>query len=747
MDGDKDLSENVTFKCKIGRNIYDSAAFKCYAVDVDKQKYPFIKLTKYGNAVICGDIQALAEGQEYEITGMGENTKNGYSYKVSNIRRDKPHTEQEMQSFLEEILTPRQASELFKAYPNIVDKIIQNDYTDVDLSKINGIKEKTFAKIVEKVKSNYSLIELVGMFKGVLSVSIIKKLYSKYVSAKMVENKLREDGYKCLCGISRVGFKMADGLLQDLEREKIVEFQYDLKISPQRCLSCVLYLLEKNESNGNTKMSIRKLKSECDTLVPECSVHFVSAVKNDRIFYDKNTLMVGLKSTYDTEKYIADHIKEGLKNNIVWDYDVEKYRNFDGGSLTDEQINVLQNICKYNISILNGAGGVGKTMTTNAIIKMLQDNQKSFMLFAPTGKASKVISEYTKQRATTIHRGLGFKPPDKWAYGEECKLNCDVLIIDEFSMTDIFIAKRIFGALNLLKTKLLIIGDNAQLSSVSCGNLLHDLMMSGIIPTTTLTRVFRYGEGGLMSVATDVRNCKQYFNQNSNSSIEFYGKNKDYVFINSSSTNIVNNTILLYKKLLTQGNSVSDIQVLTAYNKGNCGTIAINNYIQKIANKNYGVSNYVKFGETIYYKGDIIIQKKNNYNAELVSDSNMILEDIDMPTTFIANGETGIITDIEEYNITIDFEGVKVKYSRDEMINVGLGYCISIHKSQGSSSKFVILVTPSAHTYMLNSNLIYVGMTRTKERCYHLGDKSVVNRAIKKKENLDRNTFMQELLK
>lgn len=130
MDGDKRLSEKVTFKCKIIRSIYDSETFKCYAVDVDKQKYPFVKLTKYGNAAICGDIQVLAEGQEYEIIGVGENTKNGYSYKVSNIRRDKPHTEQEMQSFLEEILTPRQASELFKAYPNIVDKIIQNDYNE-----------------------------------------------------------------------------------------------------------------------------------------------------------------------------------------------------------------------------------------------------------------------------------------------------------------------------------------------------------------------------------------------------------------------------------------------------------------------------------------------------------------------------------------------------------------------------------------------------------------------------------------
>jgi hypothetical protein len=1080
LDGDKGLSEKVTFKCKIIRSIYDSETFKCYAVDVDKQKYPFVKLTKYGNAAICGDIQVLAEGQEYEIIGVGENTKNGYSYKVSNIRRDKPHTEQEMQSFLEEILTPRQASELFKAYPNIVDKIIQNDYADVDLSKIYGVKEKTFAKIVEKVKSNYSLIELVGMFKGVLSISILKKLYSKYASAKVVENKLREDGYKCLCGISRVGFKMADNLLQELEREKIIEFDYDLKTSPQRCLSCVLYFLEENESNGNTKMSIKRLKNECDTLVPECSEHFVNAIKNDRIFYDKATLMVGLKSTYEVEKYIADHIIEGLKSNIIWDYDIEKYRNFDGGSLTDEQIGALQNICRYNISILNGAGGCvdcdteyfngycwkpiseyqdgervlqynkdgtaelvypmnyikhksnslwhfstkygldqclsdehncyyitskgnlnekkfkdirisqtegvgfhgrfittfdyngrginlseneirlmvavladgsfyyrhncsnetysqcrfhikkdrkkqrlkylfeqlnliyrevdsaaegytdfyvnspfraknypiewyncsqeqlkiiadeviywdcyyetnnrfstvnkndadfiqfvftslgyratistndrvgenyltndkyykrqsveytvswtkhtligmtfdkrkmdkwtkiepyktkdgyeycftvpshilvlrrndkifitgncGKSATSNAIIKMLQDNHKTFTLFAPTGRAAKVLSGYTKQKASTIHRGLGFKPPDKWVYNEDCKLFCDVLIIDEFSMTDIFIAKKIFEALDLTKTKLLIIGDNAQLPSVSCGNLLHDFMMSDIIPTTTLTRVFRYGEGGLMTVATDVRNCKQYFKQDTNSEIEFYGKNKDYAFINSTPANIIKNTLGLYKKLLSQGNIPSDIQVLTAYNKGEYGTIVLNNHLQKIANKNYGKTDYIKVGEVTYYVGDIVIQKKNNYEAELANCNRNIDFDMPMenPVTFIANGEIGIITEINGCYLTIDFNDNKVIYHRDNMVDVGLGYCISVHKSQGGNSKIIILLTPSAHTYMLNSNLIYVGLTRMREKCFHLGDKTTVNRAIKKKENFDRNTFMQELLK
>ncbi len=316
-------------------------------------------------------------------------------------------------------------------------------------------------------------------------------------------------------------------------------------------------------------------------------------------------------------------------------------------------------------------------------------------------------------------------------------------------MTDIFIAKKIFEALDLTKTKLLIIGDNAQLPSVSCGNILHDFMMSDIIPTTTLTRVFRYGEGGLMTVATDVRNCKQYFKQDTNSEIEFYGKNKDYAFINSTPANIIKNTLGLYKKLLSQGNIPSDIQVLTAYNKGEYGTIVLNNHLQKIANKNYGKTDYIKVGEVTYYVGDIVIQKKNNYEAELANCNRNIDFDVPMenPVTFIANGEIGIITEINGYYLTIDFNDNKVIYHRDNLVDVGLGYCISVHKSQGGNSKIIILLTPSAHTYMLNSNLIYVGLTRMREKCFHLGDKTTVNRAIKKKENFDRNTFMQELLK
>ena len=129
---------------------------------------------------------------------------------------------------------------------------------------------------------------------------------------------------------------------------------------------------------------------------------------------------------------------------------------------------------------------------------------------------------------------------------------CDVLIVDEFSMVDLRLFKHIIDAIDFKRTKLLMIGDNAQLPSVSCGNLLHDFMQSKMIPTVTLTKVFRYGEGGLMKVATDVRQCKQYLN-NINQQCTYFGDNKDYAFINVGSSTIVKNLIALYQKLLSSG--------------------------------------------------------------------------------------------------------------------------------------------------------------------------------------------------
>lgn len=746
------MSEIKQYKFKgiIERCIYDTPDFKIYAVAVDKKQYPELKQNKYNNISITGELSSLTLGVEYEITAEEQLNKYGVSYKVINIKRDIPTTTEGTYAFLSEILTFNQASVLVEHYPDIIQKVKDNDLDDVDLSKLKGIGEKTFEIIKDKIITNFALMDLVIEFKNVLSMNIIKKIYDKYSSIDKLKEKLKTEPYTTLTRISGIGFKTADSIILQLQKENIIDFGYDVKTSPDRCLSCMLYILEENENDGHTCMNLADLRQQCLKIVPSCANHFVDVVKDDDIYYNKEDMTVALRKTYETEKYIADTILANIYNtNNMWDYDVEKYRTVGEFKLSDEQVKILDVVCKNNIAILNGFAGSGKTYSTKGIINMLKANNKSFKLFSPTGRAAKVLHENTKEFASTIHRGLGYVPPNTWAYNEEHKLFCDIVIVDEFSMVDIWLFKKLLDAIDFKYTKLLLIGDNAQLPSVSCGNLLHDFMEANIIPTVTLNKIFRYSSGGLMRVATDTRCCKEYLTKDMKSKATTFGDNQDYMFIDLASELIPKNVVALYKKLLDNGNSIEDIQVLTAKNVGDCGSVQLNNMIQRVANPNYGSEVNMKVGDTTYYQGDLILQTVNNYDAELVGDEkdNGWGFDDEPETAFVANGETAIIEEIYNTYIVANFNGIRVKYYRNDMNMVKLGYAISIHKSQGGGFKTVILCSPQSHIFMLNSNLLYVGLTRMKEKLYHLGSLQSVNQAVKKKANLVRHTFMQKLLK
>ena len=738
--------ENKKFNCIIERCTYDSPDYKVYSAYVDKKQYPEIKHNeKYGNVTIFGNLHHLCETQSYEVTAVEELNKYGYGYKVINIRMDQPKSEEDVYVFLQEILTFNQASELWKHYPDIIDRVITGNTDDIDLNKLKGIKEATFLKIKDKIIQNYALYDLVVEFGGILTISMLKKIYDEYQSIEMLKRKLREDPYKCLTRISGVGFIKADAILLELERTNKIKFPFDLKSSQQRCAACIEYFLIENQNNGNTKMDLRDLRKQVVKLVPTCSQHYVECLKNDYFYYNKETYDIALRKTYDTENYIAERIADANTYKRVWNIDYTKYRNVGDCSLSDEQVSALKCICENNIMILNGNAGSGKSMTSSAIIKMLDDNHKTFRLFAPTGRAAKVLSDYTQCPASTIHRGLGYRPPSDWGYNKECKLDCDVLIIDEFSMTDIFLFAHVIDALDFKKTKLIIIGDSAQLPSVGPGNLLHDFMNSNIIPTISLSKIFRYADGGLMKVATDVRNMKPYLN-GIKEKCTVFGNAKDYSFIQSANERIVNDTVSLYRKLI-KNHKPEDILVLSAYNKGEYGTIVLNKHLQKLANPNISKSSIsMQIGETTFYKDDIVIQTVNNYKAIVYIDNQFTYGD-DAETTFIPNGMIGKIKLISLQFAVIDYDGIEVIYKKSDMQSVMLGYAISIHKSQGGSADTVVLLTPSSHSYMLNSNLIYVGLTRMKKNLYHLGDSNAINRSVKKKENLARNTFMCHFLK
>jgi len=759
------MDNEVKFVGSVVKCIFQSDDYRIYALDVDKEKYPNIKFSKYKNASICGELPELSEGISYEVTAIEQQGKYGYSYKVLNIRQDILRNSYDMYLFLQEILTPNQAEQLWQHYPDIVDRVKENRLNDIDLNKLKGIGEYTFKKIVDRIIDNYCLSDLVIEFQGYFTLPMIKKLYQKYSSVDLLKQKLSEEPYLCLTSISGVGFKTADALLLDLEKlskdnvesgkQPIIEFDGDLRTSSQRCLACLVFLLQENENNGHTKMNLADLHSQCIKLVPACVDHFTEVIKHKWIYYNKDTLDVALKRTYETEKYISKVVISALQaDQIVWNFDVEKYRSIDGMILTDEQMNAIKNVCKYNISILNGFGGSGKTSSTQAIIKMLEENSISYKLFSPTGRAAKVLAGYTHRPASTIHRGLGYMPIDNWRIDKDNPLHTDIVIVDEFSMVDVNLFKHLIEAIEFKHTKLLIIGDSAQLPSVGCGNLLHDFMMSKIIPTTTLTKIFRYGEGGLMKAATDVRMCKPFLTNNHKNKMTAFGNNKDYVYIDMPSEKIPNYAVSLYKKLLDNGYSIEDIQVLSAKNVGDCGSDQLNNLLQKVANPKYMKSKSLTMSDVSYYEGDMVIQTINNYKAEIAkgypqSKPDEVYKDgkSGKDVMFVANGETGIVDTVDDSSMVINFDGMYVRYTKANLKMIKLGYCISIHKSQGGSCDNIILCTPQSHSFLLSSNILYVGLTRMKKRCYHLGSLQTINRAVTKKINLQRQTFMREMLR
>lgn len=185
-------------------------------------------------------------------------------------------------------------------------------------------------------------------------------------------------------------------------------------------------------------MSIGELKKQYEILVPDTIEHLPKILKSDNdIVFDRSLLCVCRKESYDTEKYIAERIKTALKNSTKWECDYTKFRSVDGFDLTEEQAKVSEYMCKNNIVMLVGNAGSGKSSSTSAFVEMLKYYKKDYSIFAPTGRAAKVIANFTGENAMTIHRGLGHIPPNMWTYNEENILTKDVVIVDEFSMCDI----------------------------------------------------------------------------------------------------------------------------------------------------------------------------------------------------------------------------------------------------------------------------------------------------------------------
>jgi exodeoxyribonuclease V alpha subunit len=322
-------------------------------------------------------------------------------------------------------------------------------------------------------------------------------------------------------------------------------------------------------------------------------------------------------------------------------------------------------------------------------------------------------------------------------------IDSDFVIIDECSMVGVHLLSKLFDICES-NTRFIFVCDEAQLASISCGNVVQDIIDSGAVPTATLTKIFRYGSSGLATVATDTRKGKVGPRQNSNY--------PDYQFISIDDKPIAQ-ILDAYNSLLDKYTK-DDIMILSSFNKGPVGTVAINKAIQSRYNPNPDTNaiRKVSGGEEIMFKvGDKVINTHNEYHCPCfrVDEDGSLVES--MNDIMVMNGDMGYIRHIKETDtgivMTVEFDTGMARIYGPYMNNLLLGYAISIHKSQGSEAKAVIVITSPMHKRMLSSNLLYVADSRAKEQLIEIGDVETIKEGLKRHEQKERETWLCELLK
>jgi exodeoxyribonuclease V alpha subunit len=396
----------------------------------------------------------------------------------------------------------------------------------------------------------------------------------------------------------------------------------------------------------------------------------------------------------------------------------------DGILLDEIQVNAIIMALTERIMIITGSPGTGKSTILNFIIKILEREKKKFMMAAPTGRASKRMTETTGRESKTIHRLLNFNPKlNKFLKNEDNPIDADIIIIDEASMLDIRLMRNLLSAIKI-DSSLIFVGDIDQLPSVGPGYVLGDLIKSGTVPVCELKKIYRQeGQSQIIRNAHKVRDGQFPYIKNKDS--------EDFFFLEKNDPEEAVNLILhlLSNKIPSSFgmDPLKDVQVLVPTNKGVCGVINLNSRIQKMLNPG---STGLLHGNRWFRVGDKVIQLKNNYNKD------------------IYNGDIGIITsiDMELKEASINYDGRKVDYSFYEMDEINHSYAISIHKSQGSEFKCVIIPLLTSHYMLLQRNLLYTALTRARELAILVGSKKAIGMAVNKNIVEKRYTSLKELI-
>lgn len=694
------------------------------------------------------DDQDLIEykGKQFTFTGLfadlnidedyvfyGEvidNPKYGIQYKVSRYEKIMPEDKDGLVIFLSSDIFPKVGE---KTALNIVEtlgdnclNLILNDYEC--LLKVPKMTDKKAMDIQSRlIKYNESYEMVVYLTNFGFSMKDSLKIYNHYLedTIRVIEN----NPYELIDTIDGITFTKIDALRNKTNIQKDDE---------RRILALIIYVIKMAcFTTGDTYLELNTInnviKNFSDEQISEEKLNYYLLELNGlgKIIIEDNKFM--LSEYYKDELYVASCVYD-LSNKddaIINDIDlkIEKLENFFDITYNEEQKRAIKQSIIKNFSIITGGPGTGKTTIIKGITqayKMISGYsydklQERMVLLAPTGRAAKRMSEACIYPASTIHRYLRWnKETGEFGYNERNKVKAEFIIVDETSMIDIDLMASLFKALPK-NVKLVFIGDYNQLESVGPGKVLKDLIESEMINTIFLKEIYRQDQNSYITeLAYEVNNGEL--------TESFLEKKDDYNFIKCDSNDVLKACADVCKMAVKKGYDLKNVQVLAPMYKGINGIDNLNKVLQKIFNPKSDDKNETYDADVTYREGDKILQLEN-----MVDDN-------------VFNGDIGFIEKISGTEITINFDGNKVKYKPKDYKAIKHGYAISVHKAQGSEFEIVIMPIIKEYRIMLYKKLVYTAITRAKRSLILVGDPECFSKAIYNQGNKERNTNLKKIL-
>lgn len=696
-----------------------------------------IQVTSKETITARGVIPNITVGETVSCTGIWVNhSKFGRQFQIESCNTELPVTALGIRNYLSSGLIKGIGKSLAERLVNrfgtqtleIIDK------TPEKLLQVDGIGEKRI-ELIAKAWRDQKEISRVMVFlqEKEISVDFATKIFKTYGQESIA--KIMENPYRLAEDIWGVGFKSSDKIANKLgfQKESPLRIRAGLVHTITEALNGGNLYIEFNELLAKTKTTLELNEEEGTQLFKSC---IGELYKDDKIklltFNEKH--YITLPQYYFSEKGIATKLLrfQTLHSTKTINFDLEdiyqKVRQPDsrGMTLNEDQQRGIMMCIQNKFSIITGGPGTGKTTLIKKLLEILEGTRCSVRLAAPTGRAAKRMYEGTGKNSETIHRLLEFNPATMgFTKNETNAIDCDFLIVDEASMIDVFLMHSLFKALPD-RAHLILLGDVDQLPSVGAGNVLNDMIASEKIAVVALKEIFRQAQDSLIIVNAHKINNGEF----PVSHVE--GSKNDFVFIKESKPEdfIARLPALLSSIKNKRGINYEDILVLCPMNRGLVGTQRINHELQSFLNPHTpGKETVMRFG-TAYHVGDRVMQIKNNY------------------TKFVFNGDMGYITavDMSEQAISIQFGERVLPYDFSELNEIVLSYAISIHKSQGSEFKAIIVPVFMQHFVMLQRNLLYTALTRAKQFCIFVGEPKALIMGIKNNKSIARTTFLKQFL-